>query len=446
MAPAVMVTAEGSPAAVIVTRSGRTAATAGRCRRPAPRGRSAARPPARPSPRPGPAPPRGRCPCRSVRSARVPGHAIELLEQRGRRRAGRPDPPSSIVSRTKASPVCAAPMRIAASCGAYLSAFSTVFADRLVEEDRIDVDRRTSRSTDARAPIAEPRRRRSSVLRDEVVELEDVAARRAGRRPRSGSGRAGLSPARLRYSTSRSIASALLGAGPRRQPAAGPQGAGRRADGRQRRPQVVRYRLEERRLQLVALARDLRRLRLRSETVERNGLTGLVGCRSQKPRLGRVGAGGAAGPKRPDGAERFSGGLDPNASTPPGRWPPFDPAGLFGAWTRIHRAGSSPGMRRRMAWTEGTRRRASPPVSATTRSLPSLPRPTQTRTIRASARRMAAIAGRTVEVSRSGREGTADVEQGERLALPGPCILGPGTLQAPRVVRRRCRRTGGGPR
>ena len=66
---------------------------------------------------------------------------------------------------------------------------------------------------------------------------------------------------RLRYSTSRSMASTLSRWSSGLRPRAGPQGAGRGPDGGQRRAQVVRDGLQQGRLQGVALARDLGRLR-----------------------------------------------------------------------------------------------------------------------------------------------------------------------------------------
>ena len=74
----------------------------------------------------------------------------------------------------------------------------------------------------------------------------------------------------------------------------------------------MRHGLQQRGFERVALACDLRRLRLRRKPVESEGLTDLVGCSGEQPRLGPIRLAAATLAQRPDRAELPATGLDPN--------------------------------------------------------------------------------------------------------------------------------------
>ena len=145
---------------------------------------------------------------------------------------------------------------------------------------------------------------------------------------------------RLRYSTSRSIASALSLLVVRRRGGCPAEGPGRGADRREGGAQVVRHGLEQRRLQRVALAGDLGGLRLGGETIVRDRLAELVGRRGEEPGLGLVGLARAAVADRPEGAEGLAARLD------------LDPVGLARRPDR--------GCRRRLVDANPLRRAARP--------------------------------------------------------------------------------------
>ena len=250
-----------------------TPAGASRGERGAARGRSTsiARPPScwgarrrgRPSPRRGRGRPRGR----SRSPADPPGaRARDRTSRTGAAEAsGTPGPASSTVSRTTARRA-GAPTR---SGSAARAARTSARCRR-----RSSAPRRGTRgrpSTGARSPRRSRAvgRRGAAASRSSVGRPGRRARRRRGRRgaprPRSGLRSSRFVTMRSRYSTSRSIAAALA----RRSAsdvAFRPERPGRGPDRGERRPQVVRDRLEQRRLQGVALARDLR-LGLRGEPI-----------------------------------------------------------------------------------------------------------------------------------------------------------------------------------
>ena len=299
---------------------------------------------ARPSPRPGRARRPGRCPCPSAtrRAARAPGRTSRRAAAvRRRARPGR-RPRSSGGPRRRRD--ARAAIRIGVAGGVYLIAFSSDVGQRLVEEDRVDLDGRSVEVDVERAgrrAAAEPLEGPA----DEVVELEDVAlGRSAPASIRLRSSR--FVTSRLRYSTSRSIASALSRWSSALEPLPGPQRPGRRADRRERRAQVVRDRVEQRRLERVALARDLGGLRFggqpvlarapgragrppRREAASRSDV-GSPACRARAPprssrttrRRPRSGPGRPRRPRSPRPAAGPAGGRGPisPASSPGIRW------------------------------------------------------------------------------------------------------------------------------
>jgi len=84
-------------------------------------------------------------------------------------------------------------------------------------------------------------------------------------------------------------------------------------DRRERRPEIVRDRLEQRGLESVALARDLGGPRLRREPVRRQRLTDLVRGGRQEPRRRPVGVAAATVARRPHRPEDPAARLDSNA-------------------------------------------------------------------------------------------------------------------------------------
>ena len=297
------------------------------------RPRTTARPTPGPRPRPG-------------RPALDP---VELLEQPGQRLGGTPGPESSTVSRTEPS-TGVADTRTRVPGGDVLHGVLEQVRDDLVEEDRVDEDRRAgSIELDLERPpgepVAEPATRPAGPRRPARAAPGRRAARPASIRLRSSR----FVTSRLRCSASRSIASALA----RRSSSeisscAVEHRPGRGADRRQRRPQVVRDRLEQRRLQGVALAGDLGRRR-----PPRAGGPARAPGRSGRPRPRAAGS-------PPGPAGRRSGRGTPRSSPASVRPPRSSPGGRArrarrrdgrpGWWTRTHSAGVSPGIRRSTAW------------------------------------------------------------------------------------------------
>ena len=243
--------------------------------------------------------------------------------------------------------------------------------DHLVEEDRVDEagepgPSRSSSTVRSGQPIGEPIDDRP----DHVVEVGRLEV---------GPQRARLDPAEveqvrhepvevlgLPVDRQRAGAAVLVG---HRRGARSSDRPGGGADRGQRRPQIVRDRLEQGRLEGVALAGDLGRLRLVGEAILLECLADLVGGGGEQPGLGAARARRRSRARTPQ-TEPI---VRPAASittrwartpAPPLRWTP-------GWWTLTHCAGVSPGVRRSTAWLAvGGGRADRPSVSATIRSGP----------------------------------------------------------------------------
>ena len=119
------------------------------------------------------------------------GHAIELVEQARQGVGGHARAAVLDVRRTQAVAGVAGPRSGSRVPGRrVLEGVLHDVGDRLVEEDRVGVDRR-GRQVHVERPVAEPRPRPLERPGEQVVELEDVALGAQSARPRSGSGRAG---------------------------------------------------------------------------------------------------------------------------------------------------------------------------------------------------------------------------------------------------------------
>ena len=319
---------------------------AGRCRSRGRRARSAARcHPTRPSPRPGRArrPGRSRCPSASRRRA---GHPVELVEELRQGRVGdaRPGVLDREPDRAGSSGSGAAEIRIGASGRRVLDRVLEDVRHGLVEEAPGRRRPAVRRGRSSAAAIAEARAGAGSIVCPTRSSSSNTSrsARRAPASIRLRSSR--LVTSRLRYSTSRSMASALSCWSSAAEAGAGSQRPGGGPDRRQRRPQVVRHRLQQRRLERVALARDLGGLGLRGEPVLGQRLADLVGGGGQQPRLRPVGLAAIrdrASPRSTRTAVR-------RPRSGPGRPPvPLAPAarGAVGDGHARHRAGVSSGVR-----------------------------------------------------------------------------------------------------
>ena len=140
----------------------------------------------------------------------TPGHAVELVEEPRQRlvRHARARRPRSSAGRTARRPAARPTIRIGAPGGVYLIAFSSDVGHGLVEEDRVDLDRRRRRGRPRAAGRRAAARSRSSVRPTRSSSSKTSrSARSAPASIRLRSSR--LVTSRLRYSTSRSIASAL---------------------------------------------------------------------------------------------------------------------------------------------------------------------------------------------------------------------------------------------
>ena len=258
-----------------------------RCRWPARRARCAARatvPPiastspwttARPMP----------VPCRDAASCPVPGRTSRTAASRSA--SGTPcaavldGQPDQVVVRRRA---LISDRRAASACGA--TAFSITFVNAASRNTGIDARPGVAAGRRRARPPGQRSRREALERADEqIVELERV---------RPGAQHAGLDPAQVEQVGDQSVEVLdlaldgidALAFAPRssRRP---PERAGRGADRGQRRAQVVRHGLEQRRLQRVALARHLGGVRLGGEAIVGDRLAQLVGGGGEQPRLRR---------------------------------------------------------------------------------------------------------------------------------------------------------------
>ncbi len=171
----------------------------------------------------------------------------------------------------------------------------------LVEEDRVEIDGRRV-ELDLQRAIGEAGAQPLQRPTHQIVELENVPLGAQG---------AGLDAAEIEeirdevvqvlHLTIDGVRARLLVLG--RQAAPGPEGARRRTDRREGRPQVVRDGLEQGRLERVALTRDLGRLGLGREAVVRERLPELIGDGGEEARLRRIGLAPGPWSSGPDGPE-----------------------------------------------------------------------------------------------------------------------------------------------
>ena len=332
-----------------------------------------------------------------ARPARRPRHPVELLEQpghrgRGHARAGILDrqPHNLLVGQRRGGhPDPGSGRRV-------LEGVLERVGHGRIEEDRVGLHRRCLEGNVNRA-AREARPEPLDRAPDEVLQLEDVRLGPQGSR---------LDPAQVQHVGDQpvevldlpidrigALALSLLV-----QVAAGPERSRGGADGGERRAQVMRHGLEQRRLDGVALAGNLRRLGSRRQRVERHGLAHLVGGRGEQPRLGAVGLPVRPVAKGPDRPEHASAGLDPHAVCLERRCRPA-PRGR-----RLVDADPSGGDVVRQALQDLVQARGRPPDPSrtsrpTTRSRASSgPSATQTRAIAVSAARVRAIVGSTSRV------------------------------------------------
>ena len=146
------------------------------------------------------------------------------------------------------------------------------------------------------------------------------------------------------------------------------QRAGRGADGGERGAQLVGHGIEQRRLQLVASAGDLRGRGLLGEAVAFQAAADLVGGSGEEPRLLDRRGSRSRPPQRADQPRRPAGtaiattyGISARGARRPG-------AATVPAWTSDHSAGSSPERRWSTAETAVPGNGLAGSVSATTRS------------------------------------------------------------------------------
>ena len=350
------------------------------------------------------------------------GHPVELVEQPSE--ASRPGRParrprrSGGRSRRRRSRGRDPDRRVRGRV--YLSAFSTTLVTRLVEEDRVDVDgrRRRASTSSGRSAEAPARAARASGRRGRRARTRRGPP--GARRPRSGCRSSRFVTRRLRYSTSRSIAvGALAPARPRSRPTARPERPGRGPDRRQRRSQVVRDRLEQGRLQGVALAGDLGGRRFGGEPVLARAWPSWSAAAASRRVSVRSGSRPSAARERPR-SSRY--GSSPasirtrKTSNPDGRRAPAAPGcGRDPSWPARR-----PAVRWRTRWRRGQ------PVVAGPRGVGrDAPRPARRVRARprrgsmlAPSRRIAAIVGQHRRRRRPRRERTAHPEQ--RLAPRAP--------------------------
>ena len=180
----------------------------GRCRSPGRRGRCGGRRPGRPWPRRGPSRRRARSRCRIGSRRTCPARGRTCRTAAAASRPGRPGPPSSMVSLTRASPGTGrAITRIWASSGAYLIAFSSALVTASSRNTGSTVTGGAARSTISGRSA---RRARSRSIVRPTRSSSSYTSRSARSAPASIRLRSRrLVTRRLRYSTSRSIASAL---------------------------------------------------------------------------------------------------------------------------------------------------------------------------------------------------------------------------------------------
>ncbi len=144
--------------------------------------------PDRPSPRSGRGRRPGRCRSRTAIRRPRPGPDRTCRTAADRASSGTPGPASSTVRRTNGSDASgSATIRIAASGGVYLIAFSIAFVSASSRKTGSTSTGGAS-SVDLERPVAQPRSQPFDRLADEVVELEDVPF---------GAQRAGLDPAQV---------------------------------------------------------------------------------------------------------------------------------------------------------------------------------------------------------------------------------------------------------
>ena len=227
----------------------------------------------------------GRCPSRAGR-VRCAGRRAGTCRRGCSMSPGAtPGPPSSMTMRMRSRSAAAIADPDRGPGGRVVGDVLEDVRDDRVEQDLVDSDERRRAGDDVRhRSVAEDRCEAADGPLDERLDLEDLEVgperarldRGSGRGPSARTGRAAV-PRR------RSLSPASRTCGRRHRDVRVGEVAGRRPDARQRRPQVVRHRIEQGALEGVAAPGDLGARRLLAQAVAAEAEGDLVGGQGQEP-------------------------------------------------------------------------------------------------------------------------------------------------------------------